>query len=122
MYVPGCHVRLLQSESALDSILDSEKCDAVGLAYTLLCVENVEAVDDCKGVMYGGGACPGGPEKGLPVDDIDKRRPGGGGPAQDIGLDEDIGDCIADPKRAGLPVAVENVAEVGVVGALDCAS
>jgi hypothetical protein len=29
---------------------------------------------------------------------------------------------MADPKRAGLPVTVEKVAEVGVVGALDCVS
>jgi hypothetical protein len=29
---------------------------------------------------------------------------------------------MADPKRAGLPVAVEKVADCGVVGALDCAS
>lgn len=77
-YVPGCHVRLLQSASAFESLLDSEKCDAVGLAYILLWPENVEFVEDCKGVMYGGGGagpCPGGPEKGLPVEDIDSRRP-----------------------------------------------
>ena len=59
----------------------------------------------------------------MPLEEIDWRRPGGGGPAHETGLDElDTGDCIADPKRAGLPVTVENIAEVGVVGALDCVS
>ena len=74
--------------------------------------------------MYAGGPCPGGPEKGLPLEEIDCRRPGGGGPAQDTGLDAvDAGDCIVEPKRAGLPAAAgEKVAEVGVVGALDWVS
>jgi hypothetical protein len=59
------------------------------------------------------------------LDEIDCRRAaaaggGGGGPAQETGLEADVaGDCIPDPKRAGLPAAVEKVAEVGVVGALD---
>lgn len=70
--------------------------------------------------MNGGGPCPGGPENGLLLDETDSRRPAGGGPAQDTGLDDvTTGDCMVDPKRAGLPVAVENVADVGVVGALD---
>lgn len=57
----------------------------------------------------------------MPLDEIDCRRPGGGGPAQETGLEAEVaGDCMAEPKRAGLPVgAVEKVAEVGVVGALD---
>jgi hypothetical protein len=74
-------------------------------------------------VIYAAGPCPGGPENGLPLDEMDSRRPGRGGPAHETGLDEvDTGDCIVDPKRAGLPVTVEKVAEVGVVGALDCVS
>lgn len=73
--------------------------------------------------MYGGGACPGTPAKGLPPEAFDRRRPEGGGPAHDTGREEvDTGDCIVDPKRAGLPVAVEKVADCGVVGALDCSS
>ncbi len=59
----------------------------------------------------------------MPVDDIDNRRPDGGGPAQETGLDDDdTGDCKLEANRAGLPVAVENVADVGVVGAFDWAS
>ena len=73
--------------------------------------------------MYGGGPCPGGPENGLLFEDTDSRRPSGGGPAHDTGLDEvAAGDCTADPNRPGLPAVAEKVAEVGVVGALDCVS
>lgn len=76
----------------------------------------MEAADDCNGDIYGGGACPGGPAKGLL---LDKRRPGGG-PAQDTGLEDvDAGDCIAEPNCAGLPAAPEYVVDVGVVGAFD---
>jgi hypothetical protein len=73
--------------------------------------------------MYGGGAWPGTPAKGFPPAGMDNRRPDGGGPAHDTGLeDTDTGDCMVDPKLAGLPAAVEKVAEVGVVGAFDCES
>jgi hypothetical protein len=53
----------------------------------------VDEVDDCNGVMYGGGICPGGPVKGLL---LDSRRPGGG-PAHDTGLDVETGDWIVEP-------------------------
>lgn len=107
----------------MESRLDSEKLDAVGLPYTLLWLENVTAGDDCKGVMYGGGAWPGIPAKGFPPDGFDRRRFVGGGPAHDTGLEEvDTGDCMADPKVAGLPAAAEKVADCGVVGAFDCVS
>lgn len=48
-----------------------------------------------------GGPCPGGPAKGFgfALDETDCRRPGGGGPAQDTGLEVLVaGDCIVDPK------------------------
>jgi hypothetical protein len=90
-------VRRLQSASAFESLLASEKFDTVGLAYTLFCPEKVEAEDDCKGVMNGGGAWPGTPAKGFPPE-VESRRFGGGGPAQETGLDEfDTGDCMVDP-------------------------
>jgi hypothetical protein len=107
----------------VESLLDSEKFDAVGLAYALLWLENVGAAEDCNGVMYGGGAWPGTPAKGLPPEGVDNRRLGGGGPAQDTGREEvDTGDCIVDPNWAGLPAAAEKVADCGVVGAFDCVS
>lgn len=84
--------------------------------------ENVDEVDDGSGVIKGGGNCPGGPENGFPLEGTDSRRPlGPEAPPQETGLDADeTGDCIAEPKRPGLPVAVEKVAEVGVVAPLDC--
>jgi len=60
---------------------------------------------------------------GFALVGMDSRRFGGGTPAQDTGRDEvDAGDCIVEPNWAGLPAAAEKVADVGVVGALDCAS
>lgn len=121
MYVPGCQVRLLQSASTLESLLDSEKFDVVGLAKRLFCAEKVDEVDDGKGVRYGGSTCPGGPEKGFPADGTDNRRPGVLDPPQDTGLEAvEIGDWNPDPYRLGLPVAVEKVADVGVVAPVDC--
>ena len=67
--------------------------------------------------MYDVENCPGGPENGFPpAEGTDNRRPGSLAPPHDTGLEEGaVGDCRADPKRLGLSVAVENVAEVGVV-------
>jgi hypothetical protein len=57
---------------------------------------------------------------GLPEEGTDKRRPGVREPAQVNGLAaEEVGDCRADPKRPGLPVPVEKVADVGVVAPVD---
>jgi hypothetical protein len=76
-------------------------------------------VDDDNGVMKGGGYWPGRPENGLPLEGTDSRLPFGAGPPQETGRETvDTGDCIAEPKRLGLPVAVEKVAEVGVVASL----
>lgn len=44
-------MRLLQSASAFESLRDSEKLEVVGLAYMLLWPENVEEVDEGRGVM-----------------------------------------------------------------------
>lgn len=91
-------MRLLQSASAFDSLLESGKFDAVGLAYKLLCPEKVDEVADGKGVMKGGGNCPGGPENGLPLEGTDNRRPVGAAPPHETGLDaEDTGDCMVEP-------------------------
>jgi len=79
----------------------------------------VDDVDDGSGVMKGAGYCPGGPENGLPLEGTDNRRPFGAGPPQETGREADeTGDCIAEPNRLGLPVAVEKVADVGVVAPL----
>ena len=57
------------------------------------------------------------------MEEVDKRRPGGGGPARETGLDvADTGDCMTDPRGAGLLAPAGNEAELGVVGALDCMS
>lgn len=68
-------------------------------------------------MMNWGVYCPGGPEKGLPPPEgTDNRRPVGPTPLQDTGREADAtGDCTAELKRLGLPVAVEKVADVGVV-------
>ena len=67
-----------------------------------------------------GGYGPGGPEKGLPPDGTDKRRPGVLVP-QVAGREADeMGDCKPDANWPGLPVPVEKVAEVGVVAPVDC--
>jgi hypothetical protein len=54
----------------------------------------------------------------LPLDGTDSLRPGVLVPAQVSGLAEVTGDWRAEPKR-GLPVVVEKVADVGVVGPVD---
>jgi hypothetical protein len=77
-------------------------------------------VDDGNGLTNVEGYWPGGPENGLPLEGTDSRRPLGVAPPQETGREvEGTGDCIAEPNRLGLPLAVENVADVGVVAPLD---
>jgi len=118
VYVPGCHVRLLHSASAADteSRRDSEILELVGLANMPLFPENVELVEEPKGGIYACGywLFPGGVVKGLLADGTDRRRPGVRLPQfRERGIGP-IGDCRAD-ENLGLLVAVENVAEVGVL-------
>lgn len=110
--MPGCQVRRLQSESVIDSRRlwpwPSGKLELVGLAKTLVLFENVEAVEDGRGLMYGWVYAPPalGPWKGLAPDGTERRRPGV--------LDPHVGDWTPD-ENLGLPVPVENVADVGVL-------
>lgn len=81
----------------------------------------VDGVADGTGVMYWDGYCLAGPEKGFPLEGTESRLPFGMGPTplQETGREADVtGDCTAELKRLGLPVAVENVADVGVVASL----
>jgi hypothetical protein len=80
-----------------------------------------DGVAEGRGVMYWGGYWPAGPEKGFPLAGTESRLPFGMGPTplQETGREADAtGDCTAELKRLGLPVAVENVADVGVVASL----